>query len=436
VKQAVILAGGKGTRLRERLGDLPKPLVAVAGVPLLFRQLQALERAGWEEALVLVNHRAEAIEEFVARTPLAIRCRIINDGEPRGTAGAVLALGDLLADQFLVVYGDTLFDVDFERFLAFHRHSGLAGSLFLHPNDHPEDSDLVEIDDDARIVGFHPYPHPPGSWFPNLVNAALYILEKAPLREYRNLPPPLDFAKDLFPRMVADGHSLAGYVSSEYIKDLGTPSRLDKAEAALGRGAVERASYRCSQRAVFIDRDGTVNEERGFIRRAEDLAVFPSVGPALRLLNDAEYRTVLVTNQPVLARGETTPGELRRIHGRLDAEVALSKAFFDAKYVCPHHPDSGFAGEVKALKVPCGCRKPAPGLVLRAARDMNLDLKASWFIGDSTADFGAARQAGVRSVGVRTGEGGRDGRYPFAPDVVVDDFAAAVEYLLEAAHDH
>jgi histidinol-phosphate phosphatase family protein len=185
-----------------------------------------------------------------------------------------------------------------------------------------------------------------------------------------------------------------------------------------------------------MDRDGTVNEERGFIRRAEDLAVFPFVGDALKRLNEAEYRTVLVTNQPVLARGEATPADLRRIHGRLDAEVARSKAFFDAKYICPHHPDSGFPGEVKELKVRCECRKPQPGLVLRAHDEMNIDLSQSWFVGDSTADFGAARQAGVRSIGVLTGEGGQDGRYPFTPDIVVGDFAAAVDYLLEADHDH
>lgn len=437
MKQAVILAGGKGTRLQERLGGLPKPLVSVAGVPLLLRQLRALEVAGLEEALVLVNHRAEVIEDFLAAAELRIRCHLINDGEPRGTAGAVLALTELLADRFLVVYGDTLFDVDLDRFLTFHlKRPGSAGSLFLHPNDHPEDSDLVEIDDEARIVGFHSYPHTPGSWFPNLVNAALYILEKESLLAYRDLKPPLDFAKDLFPRVVADGRPLAGYVSSEYIKDLGTPSRLDKAEAALTRGTVQRASYRFQQRAVFIDRDGTVNEERGFIRSAEDLAVFPFVGEALKRLNEAEYRSVLVTNQPVLARGEASTTDLRRIHGRLDAEVARAKAYFDAKYICPHHPDSGFSGEVKALKIRCDCRKPAPGLVLRAAQDMNLKLSESWFIGDSTADFGAAQRAGVKSIGVRTGEAGRDGRYPYTPDVVVENFAAAVSYVLEATNDH
>ena len=437
MRQAVILAGGKGTRLKERLGDLPKPLVDVGGVPLLLRQLRKLEEYEFDEAVILVNHKAEAIEQFLGKTNLKIRCRIVNDGDTRGTAGAVLALVDELAESFLVVYGDTLFDIDLDRFLNFHRRGPRPGaSLFLHPNDHPEDSDLVEVDEAQQIVAFHPYPHPKESWYPNLVNAALYFVEKSSLAPYRALTPPLDFAKDLFPRMIRDGHRLSGYVSSEYIKDLGTPSRLDKAVAALSRGVVERASYRHRQRAVFIDRDGTVNREKGHIARPEDLEVYPFVGEALKRLNDHEYRAVLVTNQPVVARGETTLEQLRTIHGRLDSEVARSKAFFDAKYVCPHHPDSGFEGEVKGLKIKCDCRKPLPGLVLRAIHDMNIDPGKSWFVGDTTADFGAAAQAGVRSIGVRTGEGSRDGRHPYQPSVVVDDFAAAVQYILEASHDH
>jgi len=240
----------------------------------------------------------------------------------------------------------------------------------------------------------------------------------------------LDFAKDLFPRMVDEGRILAGYVSSEYNKDLGTPSRLDRAVAALKVGVVARASYRHQQKAVFIDRDGTVNKERGFIQRPADLEVFPFVGSALKRLNDAEYRSVLITNQPVVARGEATTADLRKIHARLDSDVARHKAFFDAKYVCPHHPDSGFPGEVKALKIACDCRKPKPGMILRALSEMNIDPAQSWFVGDSTADFGAARAAGVRSIGVTTGEGGRDGRYPYSPDSQAADFAAAVDFIL------
>jgi histidinol-phosphate phosphatase family protein len=430
VKQAVILAGGKGTRLKERLGDLPKPLIDVDGRPLLWRQLKKLEEFGFEEAVVLVNYRADRIESFLASSGLKLRTRVVDDGDPRGTAGAVLTMAHTLEECFLVVYGDTLFDVDLDRFEGFHRRNAGAVTLFLHPNDHPEDSDLVEVDEDRRVIDFHAYPHPAGSWFPNLVNAALYFVEKKGLLPYRGLPPPLDFAKDLFPKMLADGQIIAGYVSSEYIKDLGTPARLDKAVSALQRGLVERSSYRFPQRAVFIDRDGTLNEERGHIRRPEDLEVFPFVGAALKRLNEGEYRAVLVTNQPVVARGEASAADLRRVHARLDAEAARSQAFFDAQYVCPHHPDAGYAGEVAALKVDCECRKPKPGLILRAIADMNIDPRRSWFVGDSTADFGAAEAAGVRSIGVRTGQAGMDAKYPFTPFLWVADFAEAVDWIL------
>ena len=412
------------------MGDLPKPLVDVDGQPLLKRQLRKLEEAGFDEAVVLVNHQASFIRDFLSSADLTISTRVIDDGEPRGTAGAVLAILDALEPRFLVVYGDTLFNVDFDRFERFHRNSSAAASLLLHPNDHPEDSDLVELDEARRIVGFHPYPHPKDSWLPNLVNAALYFVENKALRPYCGLASPQDFAKDLFPRMVADGQTLAGYSSSEYIKDLGTPVRLDKATLALRQGVVDRASYSVAQRAVFIDRDGTVNRENGFIRRAEDLEVFPFVGPALKRLNDREYRAVLVTNQPVIARGEASMADLRRIHGRLDAEVAFSKAYFDAQYICPHHPDAGYPGEVAKLKVKCDCRKPRPGLVLQAMADMNIDPSRSWLVGDSTADFGAAAAAGVRSIGVKTGQGGQDGKYPFGPSMWASDFSAAVELIL------
>lgn len=433
MRQAVILAGGKGTRLRSVLGDMPKPLAEVAGVPLLGHQLALLERHGFDEALLLVGHGAEKIRDWLAG-PGATRLRVtlVDDGEPRGTAGAVLAAHRLLAPSFAVLYADTMIGVDLSRFWAWHHATpGTAASLFLHPNDHPQDSDLVEQDGDGRILGFHPYPHPDGAWLPNLVNAALYVLDRDALLPFLDATPPLDFGKELFPRMLAAGALLRGYVSPEYIKDAGTPPRLDRVRRAFASGAVARASLDQPQRAVFIDRDGTLNRDGGHIARAEDLEVFPFVGPALRRLNDAEWRAVVVTNQPVLARGEADEAELRRIHARLDSEVARDLAFFDRLYYCPHHPDRGFAGEVPALKRDCACRKPAPGLILQAQAELNIALAESWMIGDSTADLGAAEEAGVSSILVETGSGGLDDRYPYEAAFTVPDFAAAVDFVLD-----
>lgn len=432
MRQAVILAGGKGSRLSAALGGLPKALADVGGTPLLGHQLNLLKKHGFDEAVLLVNYGADHIDKWLTINPPPLSVRLVDDGTPRGTAGAVLSALHVLAPEFLVIYSDILLGVDLTRFLVWHQaEPNVAASLLLHPNDHPFDSDLVEIDDHDRILRFHPYPHPEDSWLPNLVNAALYIVRRDALLPWCGLPPPVDFAKDLFPRMLASGLLLRGYRSAEYIKDAGTISRLEEVRKACMSGAVRRASLECKRRAVLIDRDGTLTRGNGYIRRSEDLEVYDFAGPALRRLNQGEWLTVLVSNQPVLARGDITDAEMQRMQARLESELARSQAYLDRTYICPHHPDGGFAGEVEALKVVCDCRKPAPGLIERACCDLNLDLVESWFVGDSTADLGAAENAGVSSILVETGSGGLDGKYPYEAGITVCNFAAAVDFMLQ-----
>ncbi len=433
MKQAVILAGGKGTRLKSVLNDLPKPLAEVGGTPLLGHHLKLARRHNFDEVLILVGHGADQIEEWIIQNPVSgLKITCIADGIPKGTAGAVLAIFDRLAKDFLVSYADTMLDVDLDLlYLAHSARKDNSGTLFLHPNDHPFDSDLVELDDDGRIVKFHSYPHPQGEWYPNLVNAALYYLKRDALINWRFPEGPIDFAKDLFPQMLSHNLRLQGYICPEYIKDAGTPERLKKVRTAWNNGVVQRASLKNKQRAVFIDRDGTINEDVGHLSNAEALIVFPFVGPALRRLNDNEWRALVITNQPVLARGDVDPEGMRRIHARLDSEVAKSGAFFDGLFMCPHHPDRGFPGEVLHLKISCDCRKPSPGLIFSARDNLNIDLTNSWFIGDSTRDLGAAEAAGVSSILVSTGSAGLDETYAFEPSFTVKDFEKAVDFILD-----
>ncbi len=430
--QAVILAGGKGTRLAARLNGRPKPLVDVSGIPLLQRQIETLAKHGVSDVVLLVNHAADQIAQFIASTDLPVPVTLIDDGDPRGTAGATLACLDRLQDQFLVVYGDTLFDLDVGHMLAEHRRVGADATLLLHPNDHPADSDLVEVDEDGWIRGFHPYPHPPEAWLRNLVNAAFYVVEKRALAPWASRMTVGDFAKDLFPAMVAECARLHGHISVEYIKDIGTPARLDKAERHLVNGIVARARRSSRQRAVFLDRDGTLNELRGHLAAAEDLALIPGAGEAVKLLNDAEYRVVVVTNQPVLARGELTSAGLERIHARLESELGKAGAYLDALHYCPHHPHKGYPGEVAELKRDCNCRKPGNAMVMRAAAAMNIDLAQSWLVGDSTADMALASATGMSSILVKTGEGGRDGKYAAVPDHVVPSIREAAALIVAA----
>lgn len=430
MRQAVILAGGKGTRLAERLNGRPKPLVDTLGVPLLQRQLDALRTSGFTDVLLLVNHAADQIEAFITKTAMeGMSITLMDDGEPRGTAGALVHTLDRLSERFLVVYGDTLFDVDLAHFWQAHAHSGADASLFLHPNDHPFNSDLVEVDDTGQVVAIHGTPHNPNEWLPNLVNAALYVMQRDAISFWNTAPS--DIARDLFPAMLRRGAHLHGYVSFEYIKDIGTPKRLDKAIGHLRAGVVARARRDMPQRAVFLDRDGTINMLHGHLKRAEDLSLLPGAGAAVKQLNDAEYRVVVVTNQPVLARGETTLAELRRIHGKMEALLGREGSFIDRLYYCPHYPEAGFPGEVATLKVACDCRKPAPGLIDRARAELNIDLSRSWLIGDSTADIALARARDVTSVLVRTGAAGRDFLYEAVPDFVAADLAEAVSLILD-----
>jgi D,D-heptose 1,7-bisphosphate phosphatase len=435
MRQAVILAGGKGTRLAARLNGAPKPLVLVNGKPLLGRQLENLACQGFNHVLLLVNYRADAIREYCDTLDIpGLRVDVCLDaGGARGTAGAVSDVAKLLDDRFLVVYGDTLFDIDLDRMWRAHaaanESSGALGTLFLHPNDHPYDSDLVDMAKDGVIRAFHPKPHKPDRYYRNLVNAALYVLESAIFLQVPLPEGQVDFGNDLFPVVLDSGLSLHGYATFEYIKDIGTPDRLDRAETDLRSGTVAGRRLDRPQLAVFIDRDGTINRPAGHIASPDSLTLFEGVGNAIGQLNKAEYRCVLITNQPVLARGECTPEGLDLIHAKLETLIGHDRAYLDGIYVCPHHPHSGYSGEVRELKRACDCRKPSPGMLLLAANELSIDLGSSWMIGDSHSDIAAAQSAGVRSILVRTG-GSRATAIATEPDFEVDDFVAAANFIL------
>jgi histidinol-phosphate phosphatase family protein len=212
---------------------------------------------------------------------------------------------------------------------------------------------------------------------------------------------------------------------------MGAPARLQRVEADWRAGKIRSASPSAARPAVFLDRDGTLNEDRPFINRAADLELIPGAGPALRRLREAGFLLIVVTNQPVIARGEATEAEVADIHRKLEWELGKSGAYIDALYLCPHHPDGGFPGERAELKIACDCRKPATGLVNQACHDFGIDRAASWMVGDSTRDVELARRAGLISVLVRTGNAGQDGRYEVRPDHVVADIAAAAELIAQ-----
>lgn len=429
--QVVILAGGMGTRLREITGDLPKPLAPIAGSTLLGRQLDLIAASSLTDVVILSGYRADLIADYCgdgSKWGLSVRC--IAEAQPRGTAGAVLDALDALQDTFIVMYGDVVLDVDLDRLVDAHRTHATSGTILVHPNDHPFDSDIVEVDAEGMVTRIRGYPHPEGEDLPNLVNAGLYVLERRGLAELTGLPPKPDFGKHVFAAMLDQGASLYGYRSPEYIKDAGTPERLAKTGRDIASGKVSALSLRSKAPAIFLDRDGVLNREVGLISRPENLELYPGVGETVARINRSTFRSVVVTNQPVIARGDCTVEELGRIHARLDTLLARDHAYVDALYYCPHHPDKGFPGEVAHLKFECDCRKPATGLVLQAAEELQIDLGRSWLIGDTTTDMELARRCGLQFILVETGHGGRDGRFPGASTLTARDLSEAVDIIL------
>jgi len=431
--QVVVLAGGMGTRLAASTGGLPKALVPVAGRSVLERQLSLARDHGVGRALLLLGHGADRIIDWVQRQPvegLVIDWSV--ESEPLGNGGALLQS----IARFLVFFADQLMDFDVRRFVGHHAACGNEVTVVVHPNDHPHDSDLLEVDDGGRVTAIHRPPHAPERPLRNVVNAATYVLERRSLEVIAaDAPRRVDLARDLLPRMIGAGIRVGAYRSREYLKDMGTPERLAKVEHDLESGVVARRMAANPMPAILLDRDGTVNVEVGRITRPADLALIPGIAAAINLAHSGGYLVGVVTNQPVVARGDVTFAQLDAIHGRMEMLLAESRAFVDGIYVCPHHPDRGFPGEVADLKGPCGCRKPATGLVEQAAADLKLDIPRSWLIGDTTSDVQCAVAAGLFPVLVGTGHAGGDARFPADAAIRFPDAPTAIEFIVRRFPD-
>jgi len=427
--KCAILCGGLGTRLGSHAGALPKALAPVGGRPVIEHLIENARQAGVTDVVLLTGHLGEMIEEVVGDgSRLGVNARYFREQTPLGTTGGIKAVEYEWKDDFLVLYGDVMLNMDLGRMIAFHKKNQALATLALHPNDHPFDSDLAELDEESRITAFHSKPHPEGAYLHNLVSAAAYVLSPEilaclPTGEKK------DFGRHIFPTLVDTGR-LFGYITAEYLKDLGTPERFDRVNQDWESGKIVRWHRRHPRPAVFLDRDGVINLEVDGVRDPDQLVLIPGIAAAIRRLNQSDYLSIVVTNQPMLAKGQATWSDLDAVHRKLETLLGNEHAWLDTIYVCPHHPEVGFAGEVPELKIRCDCRKPNPGLVLKAAEAYHIDLGRSYFIGDTSRDFGCAAASGTRPVGVRTGYGCRDVTPP--PELLFDSAVEAIDYILSS----
>ena len=346
---AVISAGGRGTRLGEPAREIPKCLVPVAGIPILERQIEELARSGIRKVWLLTGHLGELIEERLASRTWPLITEVLREEKPLGTAGGLAALKGRIGEPFIFLYGDLVLSMDFRRMLAFHEAAKAAITLLAHPNSHPYDSDLLLVGPCDTLVGITRKGEARLFDYSNLVNAGAYILSPAVL-ESVEAGIKQDFEKDILPRFLAGGRARA-YRTPEFVKDMGTPERLAEVEAAILSGAVEARRLSFPQKAIFLDRDGTINRYVDLLCRPEQIELLPGSAQAIRAINESGcYRSSSAISR-WWPGGLCSMDDVEETHRRMETLLGAQGAFVDDIRFCPHHPDSGFPGEVPEFKM-------------------------------------------------------------------------------------
>ena len=422
--KVVIMAGGKGTRISSVASDIPKPMIKVEGIPVLEREIECLREQGFTDIIITVSHLGQIIVDYfgdgsgnslATGKPFGVHIDYYFEKEPLGNAGALFKIKDKLTSDFLLLNADAMFDVDFNRFVAFHRKHGGLVTLFTHPNSHPYDSGLIIANRNRLVEKWLTKEDERPTYYKNRVNAGLHVINPKVLELVginadsvgkigaNGKPVKVDLDRQLLKPLAGTGKMFC-YDSPEYVKDMGTPERYYSVCKDCKEGKISAKNLKNKQRAIFLDRDGTINKYVGFLRNIDDFELIDGIAEAIRKINESGYLAIVVTNQPVIARGEVSFDELEEIHNKMETLLGKEGAYLDAIYYCPHHPHKGYEGERLELKIDCDCRKPKPGMLLKAAADFNIDLSQSWMVGDGENDVKAGLNAGCKTALIGQGK--------------------------------
>lgn len=379
--ECVVLAGGKGTRLRSVVSDLPKCMAPVAGRPFLAWLLDDLREAGFDHIILSLGYKHEAVEAWVATRPDRDSITCVVEEEPLGTGGGVrLALRQAREDAVFILNGDTFFGVDYPAMQAFHRQSGAQATLALKPLRDFDRYGEVTLDGEGRITAFREKrPCAEG-----LINGGVYLLQRDALAE---MPERFSLEKDyLEPK--AESADLAGFRSEGYFIDIGIPADYARAQRDFADGAYRSYPYD----ALLLDRDGVINVLRpnDYVKNIAEFVFCDGALEALRRLNPCFRRIVIVTNQRGVGRGLMTEADLAEIHDWMLARIREAGGRIDRIYVCT------------AVDPADPRRKPNPGMAREVRADFpDIDFARSILVGDSASDLEFARRAGIPAVCLR-----------------------------------
>lgn len=397
INQLVVVAGGKGSRLKNILLDKPKILIEVKGLTLLERYLDLAVKNQIKNIFFILGCGSEDVIKSIKtlRSKYSVKIEYVVEDSPLGTAGGLIRYVNKLDNEFFLQYGDLVVDIDYNSIKNYFEKFNCDFSMICHPSSHIYDSDIVKIDSDLNLLKIYRKPHPNSLRERNLVNSGVYLFKKDCFLNLKLVNAPIDLDADLIPLLLSQNKKCKVIRNLWFIKDIGTVDRLatiDKMQLPIN------GNYR--KPAVFLDRDGTINKHDGHITQIKQISIYNDVFESLKNWNKANYWVFIVTNQPVVAKGMVTLAELQDIHNNFDYMFSKYNCYVDDYFICVHHPETGFENEVKELKIECNCRKPNTGLIEKALNNYPIDLDNSFYIGDTWRDEQLAYKMGLKFYGI------------------------------------
>ena len=368
--QAVILAGGRGSRLRPLTDIRPKPMIEIQGRPFLEYQVEQLRDQGFDRVLVLLGYLPDVVQRhFGDGRRWGVKMTYSVSAAENETGRRLKIAQSLLDPCFLLLYCDNYWPMRFDRMWEHFRGANVSAMITVYANKDGYTTNGVRVGPDGLIELYDKRRTAPGLQGVDISYALLQRADIEALPDENRL-----LEEMLYPRL-AEQRQLLAYVSDHRYYSIGSVARLPLTETFLNR-----------RPAVLLDRDGVLNRKpprAQYVRSWSEFAWLPGATEALRLLNEAGYRVIVISNQAGVARGAMREEDVVDIHQRLQAEAVAHGGRIDAIYYCAHDWDAG-----------CECRKPRPGMLLQAQRDFNLDLSRTPFIGDDARDAEAAEAVG------------------------------------------
>jgi D-glycero-alpha-D-manno-heptose 1-phosphate guanylyltransferase len=387
IKEAIILAGGLGTRLRGVVPDLPKCLAPVAGQPFLKFVIRYLLSQGIEQFIFSIGYKHELIEEFLTNHFPTLSVQYSIEEEPLGTGGAIkLACQKAEGRDVLIVNGDTLFQVNISELIEQHSKNNADCTLALKPMKDFDRYGVVDLNDDLSVKSFKEKQF----YKEGNINGGLYVLN-APAFLKEALPEKFSFEKDWLEKKY-EQRKIYGSVQDSYFIDIGIPEDYNRVQQELNPSLLDLEKIDRSW-SLFIDRDGVINyeKENDYIYNSEEFKFYPGVKEAIAILSEKFQNIVVISNQRGVGKGLMTEQALLNIQQKMKQEIMNAGGRIDGIYYCT------------AIEPTHWFRKPNPGMALKAKQEMpSIDFSKTIMVGNKLSDMEFGRNAGVFTVYLRT----------------------------------